>query len=322
MRRQTILGHDPAEHLLRDAGSERGLDPAVPVPALGSGERLGHLRPEPGVSVNGEPGVAAVGGRLARCRASMSSSRANAPGADGRPEASSPYSTGAAGRRPGLFLTTYTTSRITAFPSSSSSTLRRGASASQASRSRRIAGLAGVPVFGPQRGHTALAMRLDPVVDRSEARAEPFGGPLPLHAARHRFDRLGPRLQWDDGFRHMSGMPGILCRPAFQALPGRITQVLDHLGRGHRRGGIQVHRALSFLGAGHMIILSFSLQENVRTLLPGLAVNVVQGRERGESEPAFPPDAVNTTGAIVTSGKGHWPITSNTVGIPAVPCGY
>ena len=71
-----------------------------------------------------------------------------------------------------------------------------------------------------------------------------------------------------------------------------------------------------------MIILSFSLQENVRTLLPGLAVNVVQGRERGESEPAFPPDAVNTTGAIVTSGKGHWPITSNTVGIPAVPCGY
>ena len=33
MRRQTILGHDPAEHLLRDAGSERGLDPAVPVPA-------------------------------------------------------------------------------------------------------------------------------------------------------------------------------------------------------------------------------------------------------------------------------------------------
>lgn len=71
MRRQTILGHDPAEHLLRDAGSERGLDPAVPVPALGSGERLGHLRPEPGVSVNGEPGVAAVGGRLARCRASV-----------------------------------------------------------------------------------------------------------------------------------------------------------------------------------------------------------------------------------------------------------
>lgn len=39
-----------------------------------------------------------------------------------------------------------------------------------------------------------------------------------------------------------------------------------HLGRGHRRGGIQLHRAPSFLGAGHVIILSVSLQENVRTL--------------------------------------------------------
>mgnify|MGYP006871123883 CR=1 FL=1 len=60
MRRQTILGHDPAEHLLRDAGSERGLDPAVPVPALGSGERLGHLRSESGVFVNPESGVVIV----------------------------------------------------------------------------------------------------------------------------------------------------------------------------------------------------------------------------------------------------------------------
>ena len=70
----------------------------------------------------------------------------------------------------------------------------------------------------------------------------------------------------------MAGIPGILCRPAFQALPGRITQVLDHLGRGHRRGGVQVHRALSFLGTGHMIILSFSLQENVRSPLPCLLI--------------------------------------------------
>ena len=57
VRRQTVLGHDPADHLLRDAGSERGLDPAVPVPALGRGERLRHLRPESCVLVNGEPGV-------------------------------------------------------------------------------------------------------------------------------------------------------------------------------------------------------------------------------------------------------------------------
>lgn len=44
---------------------------------------------------------------------------------------------------------------------------------------RWLVGLAGVPVFGPRRGHTALAIRLDPVVDRSEAHTEPFGGPLP-----------------------------------------------------------------------------------------------------------------------------------------------
>lgn len=63
---------DQDEHLV--AGSEHGLDPAVPVPALGSGERPGHPDTRPGVSVNPEPGVVAVGGCLARCRASMSSS--------------------------------------------------------------------------------------------------------------------------------------------------------------------------------------------------------------------------------------------------------
>ena len=57
MRDESVLGHDPADHLFRDAGLERGLDPAVPVPALGRGERLRHLRPESCVFVNGEPGV-------------------------------------------------------------------------------------------------------------------------------------------------------------------------------------------------------------------------------------------------------------------------
>ena len=91
-------------------------------------------------------------------------------------------------------------------------------------------------------------------------------------AARFRACRPAPvrspwsRLQRDDGFRHMAGIPRILCQPAFQALPpGRITQMPHHLGRGHRRGGIQVHRAPSFLGTEHTIILSFSLQENVRS---------------------------------------------------------
>ena len=69
-------------------------------------------------------------------------------------------------------------------------------------------------------------------------------------------------------FGHMASIPGILCQPTFQSLPGRITQVLDHLGRGHRRGEIQLHRTPPFLGTEHMIILSFSLQENVRSPLP------------------------------------------------------
>ena len=98
-----------------------------------------------GVLVNAEPGVVAVGGRWARCRAGMSSSRANTPASTGRSTGSSPCSTGAAGRRRGLFLTTSTTSRINAFSSSSSSTLRRKASASSSSaadgRRRESAGL-------------------------------------------------------------------------------------------------------------------------------------------------------------------------------------
>ena len=115
MRDKPVLGHDPAEHLLRDAGSERGLDPAVPVPALGSGERLGHL-----------PHQRVLQFRLLD------------PPVQGLGVAGVPI------------------------PSH-----------------RWLVGLAGVPVFGPQRGYTALAIRPDLVADRSEARAEQFGGPLP-----------------------------------------------------------------------------------------------------------------------------------------------
>ena len=101
VRHEPAPGHDPADRLPRDAGPERGLDPAAPVAAPGISEHPRHLLPEPGVPVNPEPGVTAVGGRPARCRASTSPSRANTPGADGRPEAAPPCPTGAAGRRPG-----------------------------------------------------------------------------------------------------------------------------------------------------------------------------------------------------------------------------
>ena len=51
--------------------------------------------------------------------------------------------------------------------------------------------------------------------------------------------------------------------------------MLHDLVRGHRCGEVQVHRALSFLGAEHVIILSFSLQENVRSPLSIVCLIVV-----------------------------------------------
>ena len=125
--------------------------------------------------------------------------------------------------------------------------------------------LRGVPVFGLQRGHAALAVRPDPAMHRAYAHAELFGGLLLLHAAQHRLDCPSPGLQWDDGFGHMAGIPGIHRRPTLQTLPGRITQMLHHLGRRHRRGEIQPHRTLSFLKTGHTKIFPFGLQENVRS---------------------------------------------------------
>ncbi|BAR00834.1 hypothetical protein BBBR_1795 [Bifidobacterium breve DSM 20213 = JCM 1192] len=89
--------------------------------------------------------MVAVGGRRARCRASMSSSRANTPASTGRSTGSSPCSTGAAGRRRGLFLRPPPPPASTRSPGSSSSTLRRKASASSSSaadgRRRESAGL-------------------------------------------------------------------------------------------------------------------------------------------------------------------------------------
>ena len=145
-----------------------------------------------------------------------------------------------------------------------------------ASPRRWFVGLAGVPVPGLRRGHAALTIRPDPDVDRSDVRAEPFGVLLLPHAAQHQFDRLGPRFQWDDGFGHMASIPGILCQPAFQGLPGRTAQALHHLRGGHRCGEVQLHRTLSFLGTGHTIILSSSLQENVRSPLPHIRAGIIE----------------------------------------------
>ena len=132
---------------------------------------------------------------------------------------------------------------------------------------RRFPALGGILVPGLQRGHAALAVRPDPAMHRADARAELFGGLLLLHAAQHQLDCPSPGLQWDDGFGHMASIPGIHRQPTLQTLPGRITQMLHHLGRRHRRGEIQLHRTLSFLKTGHTKIFPFGLQENVRSPL-------------------------------------------------------
>lgn len=93
-----------------------------------------------------------------------------------------------------------------------------------------------------------------------------------------------------------------------------MTQVLDHLGRGHRRGEVQVHRALSFLGAEHMIILSFSLQENVRTLLSADAIHIKPCTMQTRTIVAMNPlrrlrhSLLPAESRILTTGRTHNPL--------------
>ena len=192
-------------------------------------------------------------------------------GRHARKRAAERFGAGAAGRRRGLFLRTSTTSRINAFSSSSSSTLRRKASASSSSaadgRRRESAGLLPCAEFlflGCNAAMPPLRYALTQPCTAPTPAPSLFGGLL-LHATRHQLDCPSPCLQWDDGFGHMAGIPGIHRQPTLQALPGRITQMLHHLGRRHRRGEIQPHRTLSFLKTGHTKIFPFGLQENVRS---------------------------------------------------------
>mgnify|MGYP001660869839 CR=1 FL=1 len=119
-----------ADHLLRDTRPERGLDPPVPVPAPGIGERPRHAGAQPGVLADADPGMVVVVAAGRDTAASMSATSANTSAPAGRPASSSPCSTGAAGRRPGLFLRPRTASRINAFPNSSSRIRRRSTSGS------------------------------------------------------------------------------------------------------------------------------------------------------------------------------------------------
>lgn len=271
MRREPFLGHDPADHLLRYAGLEHRLDPAVPVPALGIGERPGHLCPESGVLVNAEPGVVAVvaAGRDAgqACHRAGRIRRPQPVDQQGLLPVRQAPQVGA-----GVF---FCEPPPPPASTRSPAPVPRpcGAKPPRHHHRLRMAG-GGSPraycparssCFGLQRGHAALAVRPDPAMHRADARAELFGGLLLLHAAQHQLDCPSPGLQWDDGFGHMASIPGIHRQPTLQTLPGRITQMLHHLGRHHRRGEIQLHRTLSFLKTGHTKIFPFSLQENVRS---------------------------------------------------------
>lgn len=67
----------------------------------------------------------------------------------------------------------------------------------------------------------------------AHARAELPGGLSLPHAARYQFDRLPPGFQGDDGAPHTLSITGIPRQLAFQALPGRITEMFDHFGGRH-----------------------------------------------------------------------------------------
>ena len=244
MRREPALGHDPADHLLRDARPERGLDATVPVPALGVGERPRHAGAQPGVLVNADPGMVVV--VAARRYAQQAGHR---PQRIPRPQPVDRHRLLPVRQAPQVGAWVFfcepppppaSTRSPTPAPRPYGATPPRhrrppGIRPAPRTDGRRFPALGGILVPGLQRGHAAPAVRPDPVVHRTNAHAKLFGGLLLLHAAQHQFDRLPSCLQRNYGFGHTASIPGIHRQPAFQALSGRIAQALHHLRGGHRR---------------------------------------------------------------------------------------
>ena len=243
MRREPALGHEPADHLLRDARPERGLDATVPVPALGVGERPRHAGAQPGVLVNADPGMVVV--VAARRYAQQAGHR---PQRIPRPQPVDQHRLLPVRQAPqvGAWVFFYDLhhlphQRVLQLQLLDPTAQRLHVIAAPGIRpaprtdGRRFPALGGILVPGLQRGHAAPAVRPDPVVHRTNAHAKLFGGLLLLHAAQHQFDRLPSCLQRNYGFGHTASIPGIHRQPAFQALSGRIAQALHHLRGGHRR---------------------------------------------------------------------------------------
>ena len=138
----------------------------------------------------------------------MSSSRANTPAPDGRPTASPPCSTGAADRRLGLFLRASTTSRINAFSSSSSSTLRHSAAVSSLPS----------PAFRPRRSarRSCSWVAARPCRPRWYAVTQLWTAPMPAPSRSAAcFRRMPPNTSSIALVLVSSGMMGFAIQPAY-----------------------------------------------------------------------------------------------------------
>lgn len=100
---QPVLAHDPANHLLRRPGAQRRLDPPIPVSAPRFAEHIRDAAAQSPVLIDPRSRVVVVVAAGRDTAARRPSTSANTSASAGRPASSSPCSTGAAGRRPGLF---------------------------------------------------------------------------------------------------------------------------------------------------------------------------------------------------------------------------
>ena len=213
---QPVLAHDPADHLLRDTRPERGLDPPVPVPAPGIGERPRHAGAQPGVLADAEPRVVVVVAAGRDTAASMSATSANTSASAGRPASSSPGSTGAAGRRPGLFLRPPPPPASTRSPDSSSRIRRRSTSGSSPNGSLSVpaCGMASLR-SGLRRRHSTGAVQSHPMMHRTGADAKLRRHLLPLHTRQAQFHRATPRPQRYGRLGNGIRIPGIVAQPPY-----------------------------------------------------------------------------------------------------------
>lgn len=100
---QPVLAHDPANHLLRRPGAQRRLDPPIPVSAPRFAEHVRDAAAQGPVLIDPRSRVVVVVAAGRDTAARRPSTSANTSASAGRPASSSSCSTGAAGRRPGLF---------------------------------------------------------------------------------------------------------------------------------------------------------------------------------------------------------------------------